>query len=54
MAVYLEWFLKFYPNSKYLFTEDDSEKAPARLKTVYGKCLRDNVWRTPDFMDLAP
>ena len=54
MAVYLEWFLQLYPNSKYLFTEDDDEKAPARLKKVYANFVRDNVWRTPEFMALAP
>ena len=50
----METFLELHPASKYLFTEDDDEKGPDRLKRHFSSCLRDNVWRKEDFIDLAP
>ena len=54
MSVYLEAFLKLHPGSKYLFTEDEDPKGPNRLKGKYASDVRDNVWRTDDFVALAP
>jgi hypothetical protein len=54
MSIYMESFLERHPNSKYLFTDDDDAKGPARLKCTYSKVLREEVWRTPEFIDLAP
>ena len=54
MSIYLESFLELHPGSKYLFTEDDDDKAPTRLKKKYADNVRDNVWRTEDFIGLAP
>ena len=54
MSVFIESFLERHPNSKYLFTEDDNAKGPNRLKAKYSKVLRDEVWRKPEFIDLAP
>ena len=54
MSIFLETFLELHPASKYLFTEDDDEKGPNRLKVKFSRCLRDNVWRKEDFIDLAP
>ena len=54
MSIYIESFLELHPGSKYLFTEDDDEKGPGRLKGRYTTCVRDNVWCTHEFKDLAP
>ena len=54
MSAYLESFLELHPGSKYLFTEDDDPKGPNRLKSKYASDVRDNVWRTDDFVALAP
>jgi len=43
-----------FPNSKYLFTEDDNKKAPGRLKSTYTNALREKVWRKQAFIKLAP
>ena len=43
-----------FPNSKYLFTEDDNKKAPCRLKSTYTNALREKVWRKQAFIKLAP
>jgi len=54
MSVFLESFLQRHPGAKYLFTEDDDEKGPNRLKSKYSTAVRDNVWRQQEFIDLAP
>ena len=54
ISIYLESFLEQHPSSKYLFTKDDDVKAPNCLKTRYSGHIRDNVWRKPEFMELAP
>ena len=54
MSIYLESFLEMFPNSKYLFTEDDNKKAPCRLKSTYTNALREKVWRKQAFIKLAP
>ena len=54
MSIYLESFLGMFPNSKYLFTEDDNKKAPGRLKSTYTNALREKVWRKQAFIKLAP
>ena len=54
MSVYLEAFLKLHPGSKYLFTEDEDPRGSNRLKGKYASDVRDNVWRTDDFVALAP
>ena len=47
MSVFMEYFLELHPRSKYLFTEDDDEKAPNRLKAKYTKNVREDFWRKP-------
>ena len=54
MSIYMESFLELHPRSKYLFTDDDDEKAPNRLKAKYTKNVREDVWRKPEFVELAP
>ena len=54
MSIYLETYLEKEPISKYLFTEDTDKKAPERLKQTFARSLRENVWRTQEFIDLAP
>lgn len=54
MAIFMESFLELHPGSKYLFVEDDDEKAPHRLKEKYGRVLRNDVWHKPEFTELAP
>ena len=54
MSIYLETYLMKEPISKYLFTDDTDKKAPERLKSTFARCLRENVWRTQEFIDLAP
>ena len=53
MSVYLEAQLKMFPDSKYLFTEDDHKKAPNRFKSHYTLAFRDNVWQKPEFIALV-
>ena len=53
MSIYMEYFLELHPRSKYLFTDDD-DKAPNRLKDRYTKNAREDVWRKPEFVELAP
>lgn len=54
MSIFMESFLERHPNTKYLFTDDDDAKGPARLKSAFSKAMREDVWRTREFMDLAP
>ena len=54
MSIYLESFLEMFPNSKYLFTEDDNKKAHCRLKSTYTNALREKVWQKQAFIKLAP
>ena len=54
MSIYLESFLEMHPDSKYLFTADDHEKAPNRLKSRYTKMMKEVVWQCGEFRDLAP
>jgi len=54
MSIYLESFLEMFPNSKYLFTEDDNKKAPGQLKSTYTHALRTHVWQKQEFIKLAP
>lgn len=54
MSIYLETYLEMHPNSKYLFTEDDADIAPIRLKDKFTNNLRTHVWRKPEFKELAP
>ena len=54
MSIYLETFLEMHPTSKYLFTEDDNELAPLRLKGTCAHIIRDYVWQKQDFINLAP
>ena len=54
MSTFFKTFLGRHPGSKYLFTEDDDEKGPDRLKGNFSRCLRDTIWRKEDFIDLAP
>ena len=53
MSIYLESFLEMFPNSKYLFTEDDNKKAPGQLKSNYTNALRAHVWSKQEFIKLA-
>ena len=54
MSIYLESFLEMFPNSKYLFTEDDNKKAPGQLKSNYTNALRAHVWQKQEFIKLTP
>ena len=54
MSMYMEYFLELHPRSKYLFTDDDDDKAHNRLKAKYTNNVRDDVLRKPDFVELAP
>ena len=54
MSIYPESFLEMFPNSKYLFTENDKEKAPGQLKSNYTNTLRAHVWQKQEFIKLTP
>ena len=54
MSIYLESFLEMFPNSKYLFTEDDDKKAPGQLKSNYTNSLRAHVWQKQEFIKFTP
>ena len=47
-------FLERHPSSKYLFTKDGDEKGPDRPEGTFSRCLRDNVWRKEECIELAP
>ena len=54
MSIFMDTFLERHPGAKYLFIEDDNVKASNRLKQVYSKALWEEVWCTPEFINLTP
>ena len=53
MSTYLESYLEKNPTSKYLFTPDEDDEAPKRLKNTFASRLRTVVWKKKEFKDLA-
>ena len=51
-AIYLEEFLRYHPNAKYLFTENETENAPKNLISQYRGRLERVVWNDPEFIAL--
>ena len=53
LAVYLEEFLRRNPGAKYLFTEDDDDGAPERLKSNHRNNMDRHVFKNDEFMAMA-
>ena len=53
LGIYLEEYLRLHPRAKYLFTEDEDEHAPSRLKNNHRNNMRNHVLSNEEFQDLC-